>query len=266
MESRFLQYKSSSIHYAVAGHGKQIIVALHGYSDTADSFGFMENALANDFMLIAIEMPFHGQTDWREGLRFPTSDLIEIIQIILDQFPIAEKKIWVMGFSMGGRIALKILQKIPEKISRIILLAPDGLHVNKFYWIATQSFPGRLLFRFTMWYPAWFIFMIRTGKKMGRVGPAGYKFVMSFLVEKEYREELYQRWMAMRKFTPNLEKIKSIIRKFKVDVRMIFGETDHLIQSENGEKFLVGIEKHCKLIVLPCGHNLMQEKNLKGIS
>lgn len=266
MQSKFLQYKSSSIHYAIAGRGRQVIFAFHGYSDNTESFSFMENEIANSFRMVIIDLPFHGKTVWREGLNFLPSDLIRIVQSILDGFPQAEKKYWVMGFSMGGRVALKMLESIPSEMSRIILLAPDGLHVNKWYWIATQNFPGQLLFRFTMTYPGWFLMMIRAGKKINRVGPAGYKYVMSFLVDKQYRHDLYQRWMVLRKFTPHLEKIKSMIRQNNIDVRMVFGENDHLIQTENGERFLVGIEPYCKLIVLPCGHNLMHERNLKGIS
>jgi hypothetical protein len=45
---------------------------------------------------------------------------------------------------------------MPEQIEKLVLLAPDGLKVNFWYWLATQTWLGKNSFCFTMKHPGWF--------------------------------------------------------------------------------------------------------------
>jgi pimeloyl-ACP methyl ester carboxylesterase len=45
----------------------------------------------------------------------------------------------LMGFSLDGRIALSVLELMPAGVSRLVLLAPDGLKINFWYWLSTQT-------------------------------------------------------------------------------------------------------------------------------
>jgi len=63
----------------------------------------------------------------------------------------------------------------------------------------------------------------------------------------------------------NLKKIKSLVHSTKIPVRLIYGEYDHIIRMNGGEKFIEGIEPYCHLAILPCGHQVLQEKNLETI-
>jgi pimeloyl-ACP methyl ester carboxylesterase len=265
MQSLFLTYKSSRIHYQRTGNGRRPLIAFHGYSDSANSFNLLEEYMGNDFTLIAIDLPFHGKTDWKEGLTFRPVDLIEIINAILEDLSLPHSKIHLMGFSMGGRIALSLFQNMPREIDKIILLASDGLHISKWYWLATQTWLGNALFRFTAKYPGWFFAMLHTGKKIKLIKHNVYKFSLSSMQEKKLRDDLYTRWTTMRKFTTNLKKLKSLVLSNKTPVRLIYGEYDHIIFANGAEKFMTGIEQYCKLSILPCGHHVLVEKNLEAI-
>jgi pimeloyl-ACP methyl ester carboxylesterase len=265
MQSLFLTYKSSQVHYQLAGRGKRPLFAFHGYSDSAQSFDLLEEYLEDDFTLVAIDLPFHGKTNWKEGLTLTPANLIEIIETISKDFSQPHSKICLLGFSMGGRIALSLLQNMPWKVEKIILLAPDGLYISKWYWVATQTFLGNKLFNFTARYPGWFFSMLHTGRKLSLIKQNVYKFSFSSMQEKKLRDDLYTRWTTMRKFTTDLKKLKSIILSNKITVRLIFGEYDHITRANGGEKFRTGIEPYCQLSILPCGHNVLQEKNLETI-
>ncbi|MBS1598275.1 MAG: alpha/beta hydrolase [Bacteroidetes bacterium] len=265
MQSAFLTYKSSRIHYQKAGNGKRALVALHGYSDSANSFDLIKDYMGNDFTLIAIDLPFHGQTDWKEGLTLHPAELIEIIDSIISENSLPHSKIHLMGFSMGGRIALSLFQNVPGKIDKLILLASDGLHISKWYWLATQTWMGNALFNFTTKYPGWFFNMLHVGRKMKLIKQNVYKFSMSSMKEKQLRHDLYARWTAMRKFTTNFKKLKSLVLLHKTPVRLVYGEYDHIIRTNGGEKFREGIEKYCELSILSCGHHVLVSKNLETI-
>jgi len=265
MKSFFLTYKSSRIHYQQAGRGKRLLFAFHGYSDSAHSFDLLEKYIEDDFTLIAIDMPLHGKTDWKEGLTCRPSDLIKIIDVIVQDFSQSHSKIYLLGFSMGGRIALSLLQNMPAKVEKIILLASDGLHISKWYWLSTQTWLGNALFNFTTKYPGWFFSMLHIGRKIKLIKQNVYKFSLSSMQEKKLRDDLYARWTTMRKFTTNFKKLKSVVLFNKIPVRLIYGEYDHIIRTNGGEKFRTGIEPYCHLTILPCGHHVLQEKNLETI-
>src|SRR5215831_2285952 len=127
MKSFFLPYQSSQVYYQIGGKGKKILCCFHGYGESSESFAFLENYLGDEFSLLCIDLPFHGKTEWNEGTHFTPYELVLIINEILQQFPESGPKIYLMGFSLGGRIALSLFETIPEKIGSLILLAADGL-------------------------------------------------------------------------------------------------------------------------------------------
>src|SRR5882757_6972898 len=156
-----------AIHYSRWGTGNKILLCFHGYGESADSFAFLGDALGNEFTILAIDLPFHGRTEWEEGLIFLPDDLLAFLEKITAGLAGAAGRWWLLGYSMGGRVALSLMEKIPEKIGRLVLVAPDGLKMNPWYWLATQNPAGRRLFRWTMRYPGWFFFVLKVAGKLG---------------------------------------------------------------------------------------------------
>ena len=76
-----------------------------------------------------------------------------------------ERHLRVLGFSLGGRIALSLYQAQPENVEKLILLAPDGLIVNFWYWFSTQTWIGNNIFSFSMKYPGWFFAFLKMVNK-----------------------------------------------------------------------------------------------------
>ncbi len=215
--------------------------------------------------MIAIDLPFHGQTQWKEGLNCHPAEMLEIVDKIGSQEALLSSRITIAGYSMGGRVALSLLEIIPEKIERLILLAPDGLKMNGWYWLATQTLFGNRLFRFTMHYPAWFLGSLRLLGRIKGVNQSIHKFAISYLEDRQMREDLYARWTAMRAFKPSLKEIKGLVMKYKIFVDLIYGKFDRMIRYENGEVFSKGIEPQCRLRVLQTGHQLIHPKNLETL-
>jgi pimeloyl-ACP methyl ester carboxylesterase len=265
MQSFLLQYKSSTIHCCKAGEGSKLLLCFHGYAQAAESFSFLEKKIGADFTMLAIDFPFHGKTIWNEGLNFTPNNLLEIIHSIADEFLSQEKKINLIGFSMGGRVALTLTQYIPDKIEKLLLLAPDGLKLNFWYWLATQNKAGNKLFKYIMQKPLLMFSFLKAANRMRLVNQSIYKFISYYIYDEKVREDLYKRWTTMRSFRPNIEKIKSIIKENKIPVRMLYGAHDRIIRFERAAKFREGIELFCELKVIPSGHQLLSEDNTDTI-
>ncbi|HKZ66531.1 MAG TPA: alpha/beta hydrolase [Chitinophagaceae bacterium] len=269
MEHRLLAYKNSKLSYYRFGSGPRHVVCFHGYGEEASLYSFLEKYAGGQFTFYSIDLPFHGRTKWNEGLNFSHTDLQQIVRDILTeatwQRKTGNEKLILLGFSLGGRIALSLYQAQPENVDKIILLAPDGLKVNFWYWFSTQTWAGNKLFSFSMKYPGWFFTFLKAVNKLGLVNASVFKFVNYYIGNKEARQLLYQRWTGLRKLKPNLQKVKNLIRKYKTQTHLVYGKYDRIILPVRGEKFQKGIEEFCIVTVIASGHQVLHENHVEGI-
>ncbi len=261
MEERQLVYRNATVSYLKFGSGPRPVVCFHGYGEEAASFAFFEKYTGGQFTFYSIDLPFHGKTNWKEEMVFTPADLIAIVDAIC---PGPEKRV-LMGFSLGGRMALGLLQETPEKTERLVLLAPDGLKVNFWYWLATQTWAGNRFFAFTMKKPGWFFGFLKLLNALKLVNASIFKFVNYYIGDKTVRQLLYQRWTNLRKIKPQLPLIKSLIRENDIPVRLVYGKHDRIILSAVGEKFRQGIDHQCTLVVIHSGHQVLHEKHIAEI-
>lgn len=265
MHSAFLNYKNSKVHYETLGNGTHPVICLHGYGETTESFKFLESNLPSSVRLIAIDLPFHGSTDWKEGLNFYITDLIDIIEKIFKELKIIEPKFSLIAYSMGGRVALRLIQQIPERIEKVVLLAPDGIKLNFWYWLATQTYLGNRFFGLTMKKPGWFLGFLQGLHSMKLVNPSIHKFVRYYIHDDQVRQELYERWTGFRKIRPDHAKLKSAIRESEISIALLYGKFDRIIRVEPAERFRKGIEPFCNIEIIHSGHQVLKEKNIPVI-
>jgi pimeloyl-ACP methyl ester carboxylesterase len=264
MHTSFITFGSSRVSYSRWGNGPQLLLCFHGYGESAAGFSFLGDALGDAFTVFAIDLPFHGATDWQNGLSFNIDDLVSLLHVMTAGQP-PSASWWLMGYSMGGRIALSLMEKMPEKIQRLILVAPDGLRLNFWYWLATQTGPGRRLFRWTIHHPGWFLATLRAGHALRLVNLSIYKFVVSYIGDAQVRQDLYSRWICLRSFRPHIDAVKTHIRRQQLPVRLLYGRYDRVIRVETGQRFCTAITPFCKLEVLDVGHRLLQTRHLETL-
>lgn len=261
MHLQQLTYKQSTIGYYRFGSGPRVAVCFHGYGETAESFAFLAKYAGDQFSFYAIDLPFHGHTQWREGLHFYPDDLVQIVKAVTNSAP----ALTVVGFSLGGRMALALTEAMPEQVSKLVLLAPDGLKVNFWYWLSTQTWPGNRLFAFTMKHPGWFFGFLKALNKLRLVNASIFKFVNYYIGDAGIRQLLYNRWTALRTIRPNIARIKNTINENGIHVRLLYGKHDRIILSTVGQRFCRGIQQQCILRVIPSGHQVLSEKQVAEI-
>jgi len=294
MAGQFITFRSSRIHYQSWGSGTRLLFAFHGYGESAASFAFLESALGRGFTIIAVDMPFHGRTEWNEELVFHPGDLLALMTDITGGFthrtPVSSDLAsaspdhaptssshtsaspdrtpqWdLLGYSMGGRVALQLLELAPQRIGRLVLVAPDGLFVSPWYALATRTVAGNRFFRWTMKKPAWLFLLMRTGNRLGLVNPSLFKFAAHYIDDDAVRDALYTRWTVMREFRPRLRRIAAAIRDRQIPVVLFYGSYDRIIRSQRAEPFLRHITPYGRLELLPAGHALLQPKFMEVIA
>ena len=265
MQSHLLPYQSSLFHYQKAGSGKVLLFCLHGYGEDCGSFEGLAESVDQAFTLICLDLPHHGQTIWEPDLSFSPEDLAAVLDLILERHQLQLALLQLVGYSMGARVILGLLPRIGVPVKKILLIAPDGLRTSRWYFIATQTWLGSLIFKSLMHNPSQLVNLVGLAGRMGWLNRSISKFALSYLQDPQARMDLYRRWMTLRKFRCAKKEIKQLIRTRRIRVDLVFGEFDRMISYRSGELFRKHIESHCHLTVLPAGHQILQERNLDAL-
>ena len=130
MQKNELHLTQGTISYHHYGNGPHLWLALHGFAQDGSVFAPLAPYLPKDACLIALDLPWHGASDWAQD-SFSIHDIREAIDLLL-----AEKqqtKYSLIGFSFGARLALALAREEAQHWERLVLLAPDGLPRNGWY-------------------------------------------------------------------------------------------------------------------------------------
>lgn len=235
------------------------MLCLHGFGEEAASFSFLENQLADKYTIYAIDLPWHGETVWNSKLNFPVNSLTGLLEQLIPGF--SSRSIHLLCFSMGGRVGLSLLEHIPQKTEKAVLLAPDGLHINGWYWLATQTWLGNRLFKYTMKHPHWFGFIVDLMNRRKWVNSSVAKYVHHYIDEQKVRDDLYRIWTTMRKFKPKLQLVKGNLAKHHIQLHLVFGSYDRVIPAKKGYSFQKGSEEWVHVHEVQSGHRLLTDKH-----
>lgn len=130
MQKNDLHLTHGTISYHQYGNGLQLWLALHGFAQDGSVFAALTPYLPKEVCLIALDLPWHGASDWTQDY-FSINDMREAIDLLL-----AEKqqaKYSLIGFSFGARLALALARDEAQRWERLVLLAPDGLPRGGWY-------------------------------------------------------------------------------------------------------------------------------------
>lgn len=94
------------------------LVALHGFTGCGSDFRLLKALLGSDRKLIAPDWPGHGT---KSGLRNESEYSLESHMRVIDEATAGES-VELLGYSMGGRLALHYALSRPERVVRLILI------------------------------------------------------------------------------------------------------------------------------------------------
>ncbi len=111
----------SGHHYNVEVHGNgEPLVLLHGFSGAASTWDAIAEELADDFQLVALDLLGHGASDApRDTTSYRMESAASDIVSLLGQLGLAKPHL--LGYSMGGRLALFLTLRYPALIHSLIL-------------------------------------------------------------------------------------------------------------------------------------------------
>ena len=88
--SEFIDLGGNTIHYLKTGTGSKLLIAFHGYGLDAFTFQPLMPLLQNQYTILSIDLPHHGNTVWRDAL-FTKHLLVKLITKIIEKFHVKKK-------------------------------------------------------------------------------------------------------------------------------------------------------------------------------
>ncbi|MBN3910930.1 MAG: alpha/beta hydrolase [Nostoc sp. NMS1] len=104
------------------------ILGLHGHPGTGRSLSVFTNHLSKRYQTIAPDLRGYGKSRWNGN--FEMNDHLTDLEALLDRLNI--EKCLLLGWSLGGILAMELALRLPERITGLILVAtaakPRGSH------------------------------------------------------------------------------------------------------------------------------------------
>ena len=104
------------IHFLVEGTGEPVVL-IHGLDSSARVNWQMPgtiDALARDQRVIAVDLPGYGESDKPADPAAYGEQWVDDVILLLDHLNI--RKAHIVGYSMGGMVALKLIAEHPDRV------------------------------------------------------------------------------------------------------------------------------------------------------
>jgi 2-succinyl-6-hydroxy-2,4-cyclohexadiene-1-carboxylate synthase len=237
------------LNYQIKGNGKETLVLLHGFMENLSIWSDMEPHLSENFSLLKIDLPGHGQSGIISEVQ--TMELMaEEVKKVLDHQNL--QKVHLLGHSMGGYISLGFAEKYPEYLKSLTLffssyLADDTEKKEqriKSYRIIKDAFPH----------------YVRAG--IPNLFNPNERDILEGKIETALEVALSTNNMgALASVKGMVERTdkKHVLENLDVKILVLAGKHDNAVKTETMIKHLPD-RTNIKSYILDCGHNGHWEK------
>lgn len=255
------------------GRNSKVVVAFHGFDRNADEMGNFLSLYDSETEMLSVSLVHHGRSTPLPPLDKKASLSPELLMEAIESYiGNSETKIELLGYSMGGRIALTLFERFPEKFTRVIVLATDGLKMGNLYKFVVNSKLGEYTWKLIDKYPKTNKKVIDFLRDIRLISEHKHRFGQFHTQNSEIRQRVANGWASHREFWPKKNKLATQLIKYASEekpVFFIFGNRDKIIPMEWSiplQKELKKINKNVYFLEIPSGHVMRHKTTVKLIN
>jgi pimeloyl-ACP methyl ester carboxylesterase len=256
------RFKNARLHYSVTGRGNHTVLAFHGFGQNHKVFN--EPGLTNKdaITLYSFDLFFHGQSVWGyEDQPIEKQFWIDCIESFLTENNI--NRFSMIGFSIGCRFVVTLIEKFNSRINRVYLLAPDGIPGNFWYSMATSTVLMRWVFKSLVRYPKPLFLAMQISESLRLVNSRLIRFAKSQMDTEDKRYRVFNSWVTFRKLSVSKKDLEEILQQNPIKIIFIVGDQDQVIQFFTFSKSKQN-QKNPEIHTLRSGHSQLIKASLKS--
>lgn len=239
MKSKYFQLGHNKLAYTVFGEGEEVLVLFHGFGQSKTVFYDLPETVTVQFKLIAIDLFGHGKSSFFNKTMLTPEDWKVYVEGVLQEESVGEFSI--LGFSLGGRVAINTAFVLKNRVKGLVLLAPDGIVESLIYKLATRNWLFKRLFKKFVFKPHFYQKIIVMLKKMRVIDSSVSDFFLRVLEYKNRRFKLYRIWNMYAGMSVPFEET---VQLFNWKPQVFLAERDLLVDNRK-------VEKTCKRLMIP---------------
>ncbi|MEJ1241498.1 alpha/beta hydrolase [Chryseolinea sp. T2] len=262
MYSRAIQLNNAVLSYDVQGFGSRALLLFHGAGQDRTVFSKLPAEITTTYRVYAFDLFFHGESQWNDGAISKTD-----WQQLVIKFCETEQvdKMAVLGYSIGARFALSIVESFSKQVSECFLVAPDGLVGNPWFKIATGTSFGRGVFTRLMKSPRGLHGLLQVGRRLGAMDPVTIRFIEHQLDNEKKRLRILQTWTSFRKLRFDLKQLGRIMDTSDIRLNVFLATQDRVIPEAAVRSFLKRL-KSAHLEIIDSNHRRVLNEALLRIA
>lgn len=186
------------MHFEKISHQGPPLVLLHGWGQNLESLRPVAQLLAPNYQVYLFDLPGFGKSP------APTStwDSFQYADALRNQLQVLGVDTFsIVGHSFGGKVAMSLAVRYPDKVQNLVLLAPSGLKKKRSWLELSRFYAIRLLGKATKKWDTLFRTSLFESYFIPRFGSKDYKNAkeMRAILVKSVNED----------FTPHLKQIEA---------------------------------------------------------
>ncbi|TYZ66949.1 hypothetical protein PybrP1_008789 [[Pythium] brassicae (nom. inval.)] len=235
------------------------VVFLHGFSSMKESWVRVASGVDRRFQVLIPDLPGQGRTTPAEAsFSYSVDQQAQRLDQFLATTVPADKKVHLVGCSMGGMIAGVYAAKYPDRVRSLTMVCPAGISMrNKSDGLRILEDTGRnLLLAHT---PEDINEMIKLIDNSAHHMPS---FVASAIgAERLKQMHVYEKIVADCLTEPTV--LEQYLPQIKAKTFVLWGKQDRVLDVSCVEKLdeLLAVDRKHILVMDNCGHTLQHEKH-----
>ncbi len=254
--SSFVQIEGVRLHVRDTGPRTSAptpVLLLHGFASSLHTWEDWARTLEVTRRVVRIDLPGFGLTGPDPSGDYSDERTVRLLVALLDRLGLPQAD--VVGSSMGGRIAWRFAVERPERVRRLVLMAPDGFaSAGRGYGQAADLPLAMRALPYALPMP-W----LRQGLSAAYAEPAALKPD----VLERYRDMM----LAPGVRTAILDRVRhhvllppeALLRRIQVPVLLLWGEQDRMVPAAHAADYVRELPDSRTVVLPGIGHVPMEE-------
>jgi pimeloyl-ACP methyl ester carboxylesterase len=252
--SRFVEVDGARLHVRDTGpRDAQAVLLLHGFGSSLHTWDDWAPILEASFRVVRLDLPGFGLTGAEPRGDYSDTRAVALLAGLLDALGIRQAD--VVGSSMGGRIAWRFAADQPDRVRRLVLMAPDGFASAGFDYDRPAGVP--LMMRALPW-------TLPMPLLKGGIAPAyADQAALTDAALERYRDMMLapgvRQAILDRMATHALARPEPFLRRIEAPVLLLWGAQDRMVPASHAADYERALTHHRTVVLPSLGHVPMEE-------